>query len=222
LNHIQELKEFSQKEFCFGYPWQEFVYWQLGGVADVDKYYHSKHVYPENLRLLFTAQNRLVLEYISDDLRLSGEDVIDVYKDPLKPENFSLKSILEDYPICDPGFLNQLQQADYVIIPTGSVTNWVALLNNPEVVEILQLHSKQRRLIWLVNPYAQENEVDTQTYLQFFSDRGLKPHLIGNVTDIQDFDSKSYYSYHHLKPNTNNLYNPMEVSQSLQKILTKA
>jgi hypothetical protein len=222
LKHIDTLKQYSEKEFCFGYPWQEYVYWQLGGVADVDKYYHSKRVYPEHLHLYFTAKNRLVLTYQSEDLTLTGEDVIDIYNTPLNPQHFGLQKVADDYNFCSDRFISSLQEADYVIIPVGSVTNWIALLNIPQVQEILKTKSQQQRLIWIVNPYAQPNEMSTRDYLLYFQSLDIKPHVVGFVEENKELPEGSYHGHFSLSRNAEDLYDAEEVTKALESILTKA
>ena len=91
--HKKELKYETKKEFCFGYPWQDYVWWNLGGVADVNIFYHAKNIIPDNFEMHYTAKDRRVLTGVTTTYReLIGEDVLDNAIDPVLPESLRIRT----------------------------------------------------------------------------------------------------------------------------------
>ena len=156
-------------------------------------FYRQYNILPENLKLYFTSDNRQILEAKTLSAKLIvGEDKIDKSKLKIKPESFKIKNSSNAKEIFSKEFLKSLELAQTVIIPPGSVSNWVSLLNYPKICSAL----KQKKVIWLVNPTTAINELSTKKYLEFFSLKFIKPVILGstdlleniNVVDLQSVD----------------------------------
>ncbi|MEI6728417.1 MAG: hypothetical protein WCK98_02120 [bacterium] len=189
----------TKKEFCLGYVWQDFLHWNLEKVPELSLFYRQYNILPQNLKLYFTYDDRQILEAKTTSGKLvKGEDKIDKSQLKLKPESFQIKNTNKSKQIFSEDFLRALKESQVVIIPPGSISNWLPLINYEAVHSIL----KDKKLFWIVNPSTFVNEFESQKYLDFLHTKGLRPVLLGkanllneiipiNLLEGEKYDDKS-------------------------------
>ncbi len=178
---INKKKLSSKKEFCVGYVFHSFVLKKSGSVEAWNKYYHEIKILPKNINLCFAYNERTVM--IGKDIslvKLIGEDRIDHHDNPILPDSVYLSSTRTKKPITKlTKLFDRINQSDCVIIPSGSITNWVSILNLEGVTQSLQ----SKKVIWLTNPYKSRNELDNSDYCNYFKNVGLKPIILKSRKD---------------------------------------
>jgi hypothetical protein len=208
LKNKNDIDYTTKKEFCLGYVWQDFLHWNLENVSDLSLFYRQYNILPQNLKLHFTSQNRqiLVAETTTGKI-LVGEDKIDKSKLKIKPDSFKIKNISKSKEIFSQQFIDSLIGSDVIIIPPGSVSNWLPLLNYPQILDLI----KSKRLVWIVNPTDSINEFKAQKYLSFLQAKGLEPALIGSKELLPHINAVDLAS--------KNKYNDKQISEILQNLL---
>ncbi len=167
------------KEFCLGYPWQDFVFWNLGGVADVNLFYKKKHVFPQNLKISFTADNRQILvAKNAKSQEFFGEDEVDHSQHPILPDSLKILDLNKDLAKPKDFLINDLEQVDLIIIPTGSIANWLPLINQSKIAQIIEKKSQLNKVFWFLNLKKNENEFGLETYLDYLLSKNIKPNLV--------------------------------------------
>lgn len=203
LKHKGKLEYQSEKKFCFGYPWQDYVYWNLEGIADVNKYYHSKGILPPNLFLDFVSDSRQILVAKDDEKEILGEHLIDSYQEALEPDSLIFLEKDHSPGKVKPGFLNDLVNSDLIIIPPGSMANWLPLVNHQDVLEILREKSLFGQLIWILNPERKPNEYYITGYINYLSKLEVYCDLVGPLhwkTSSNRFYLQPFFKIQNYKP----------------------
>ncbi len=160
---------------CLGNLWQQYLFWQLDNIESWNEFYRYKNILPQNLHLNFTADQRQVLTaQTSDSSKIIGEEIIDVSEVPILPESLNLVNLDEQKSELEENLLSKLRSADCVIIPNGSVANWIPLLNNTEILDII----KHKKLIWILNLFHTQNELNISKYLEYTASLGLNPSIL--------------------------------------------
>jgi hypothetical protein len=113
--------------------------------------------------------------------RVIGEELVDENYNPITPESFRLEKINgEPVSIRDLGeFEYKLQLADYIIIPNGSIANWLPLVNYDSIKNILIEKSKEGRVIAFMNLFHTKNEYQYSYYLKYLNTMGISTLVIG-------------------------------------------
>ena len=172
-----------KREFCVGYAFHSFVLKKVGSVANWNKYYKEVGILPQNINLSFAYNERTVM--VGKDIslvKLVGEDKIDHHDNPILPDSIHLSSTRTKKPITELNeLLAKIDQSDCIIIPSGSITNWVSILNLEGVAKVL----KSKQLIWLTNPYKSRNELDNLDYLDYFKSIGIEPIILKSKKDTK-------------------------------------
>jgi hypothetical protein len=205
-NHKHNLDYQTEKEFCLGYPFADYLLWKLEKMSAFNSFYQKKLILPKNIHLDFIAENRQILVAIDlNGVELESEHIIDIHKVPILPESLKILETDGKSSKFKDGFLRKLKSSDWVILPNGSIANWLPILNNPKVTKILQQKSEAKKLIWLINSGKTENEFYLKDYLKYLKSLNLNPILIGpksfekdsfspKVQDkLQDFGGASEY-----------------------------
>lgn len=218
----------TKKEFCFGYPWQDFVFWNLGRVDDLNSFYKDHKILPQNLNLYFTANEREVLVGKSKNREYIGEDQIDNALEPIIPESLEIFTANQQKITPSQSLFQRLERSDIIIFPTGSITNWLPLVSVSGILELLQKYSKNGKLFWIVNLEKAKNECDLTEYINFLEARSLKPKLLFSV-DYEKYQNRENFhnfskigsgidAYPVLKTDQNHHYIPQSVTQELEKM----
>lgn len=200
----KEISYKTKKEFCLGYVWQDFLHWNLEKIPELSVFYKQYNILPQNLKLFFTSNDRQILtaKTISGKI-LKGEDVIDKSKLKIKPESLRIKNTAKSEQLFAEEFTDSLKSCDTVIIPPGSITNWLPLVNYSSISDQI----KNKKLIWIINPSVSANEYEAEEYLGYLHSKDLKPTVLGNVKSLQKIIS--------LKMLDGNKYDDKDVSRAL-------
>jgi hypothetical protein len=200
------------KQFCLGYLVQSFIYWQYKGMNGWNKFFHNLGILPKNIYIDFTAENRQVL--VAKDLSLEkyfGEDIIDNHTNPFIPNSMVFRDKI-DYKTSEPKikFINNLDQANWIIIPNGSIANWLPIVNYNSIKSKLQF----KHIIWLTNPYRNKNELINTNYHSYLLDNNIKPITLSSKTN--NFNKK----FHNiLLQDKNGKYNTQSIVDEITKIM---
>jgi hypothetical protein len=228
LKYKDSLEYSTDKKFCFGYPWQDFVFWNLGKVDDLNVFYKQYGILPKHLNLYFTAKEREVLVGCSKKYQYLGEDIIDNATEPILPHSLEIYTVNQEKATASETFLEILQTSDYIIFPTGSITNWLPLISIDEVLKILQEYSLNQKLIWVVNLEKSKNEVDLIDYIDFLKEKNLSPKLIIPAEYEKYQNKEGFHNFMHIKKSDLKFYPELKIKannhydqESLEKILNK-
>ena len=167
-----------------------------------NNFYHQSGILPERVWLDWTNFEREILVGSDGQIAIVGEEILDEWEKPILPESLEIRTKkLEKARICQ-GFLQKLKKSDWVIIPTGSVANWLPLVNNSEICQVLKTKNAQNKLIWVQNCEKNTQEFAMEIYQKYLQNLGLCPIII---------ETK----------NLSKVEIPKTVSQKLQKIIKK-
>jgi len=200
---------------CLGNIWHTFRYYKDGGIPGINRFYHQKKILPENIKIDFTYPQRQVLigSTIADEF-LKGEDLIDVTSNAVLPYTLKIANkdtTLAHHPISN-DIIDELYESDLVMIPNGSIANWLSLINSShKVQDILRKKGNEGRVILMANLFFTANEFPLETYIELVVDNYGIP-LTVLTTSPQEwmelFDSnpnlKVAYTKQEKSPNTLN------------------
>jgi hypothetical protein len=224
--HTNDLDYPTDKGFCWGYPWQEFVHTLLTP-HNFNNFYHNLNILPPNLHLTFTAPERQILTARdSDGYHLHGEAIIDEHQRPLLPASFDLHTLTPPISKFSQSFLRSLASADTVIIPPGSVANWLPLVNQPEIRQYLQT----KPILWILNLGTQANELPSwQGYVEHMQHLGLghTQLLTPSLSHIQELDPELHQILtdpqitviDQLQINQSSEYQPHSVQETITELI---
>lgn len=167
--------------FCLGNLIHYFIYFRQG-LTGLNNYYHQLNILPKQIQIDFTSFERQTLLATSIvGLPLSGENAID--STPLAIDQSSLilanPSLNEELELVTPTFLDAITKADLVIIPNGSIANWLPLVNIQEVQNRLQALSLTNKLVWMTNLFHTTNELQLQNYIYYLFSKCIFPLILG-------------------------------------------
>jgi hypothetical protein len=167
-----------------GNLWHSFLYFELGGVDGLMRFYHENSVIPWHINLMFSSSTRQVLRgrYYNEqqhEFYLDGEDEIDTADFPIDPESFDLIPSHDSQTKVLHLLIEKLKQADMIIIPNGSIANWLPLLNDEQVLRLLKEKSLLHKIIWVMNLFHSKNEYPFDVYFHYLSTQGIYPIIIG-------------------------------------------
>ena len=172
-----------KRELCLGYIFHSFVLNKAGNVGGWNKYFQELKILPKNINLSFAYHERTVM--VAKDIslvKLVGEDKIDHHDNPILPATVHLSSMHTKKSITElTELFAKINQSDCVLIPSGSITNWISILNLEGVVDIL----KTKKVLWLTNPYKSKNELDNMDYFYYFKSVGIKPIILKSRKDFK-------------------------------------
>lgn len=194
-----------------GYIFHFFVYQSCGSVAGWNTFFQESQIIPANLSIDFSFADRQIL--VAKDISLvkvHGEDKIDKHKTPLLPETLHLKGLPGHKNQVSNRLLKDLQEAKAVIIPNGSICNWIPLVNIKEVKEALS----QKTIIWVTNPFRTKNELINPNYQLFLNEVGLFPKILSSKTNNPNLDF-----IHSLDQDKNGRYLPDQLCQEIFKLI---
>ena len=214
-----------EKQFCTGYVLQTFIYYKSAELAscsdnlmnnrDVmyfwNKFWQNLDILPGNVYLDFTSKNRQVMTARDLSLeKLFGEDQIDSYYSPILPETMFFENPDETLGKPKKPFIKILNQADLVIIPNGSVGNWLSVINYQKVKSIL----KVKKIIWLTNPYRNKNELINPNYVLYFNECGIN---VNTFVPAKNDQNAEYMNVLH--QDKSGRYIPSQVADEILKML---
>jgi hypothetical protein len=234
MNYFQKAWSFYQKnkfklkyekQFCTGYVLQTYIYYKSIESASSlsnslenrdamyfwNKFWQDLEILPGNIYLDFTSKNRQVMTARDLSLeKLFGEDQIDSYYSPILPETMFFENPDETLGKPKKPFIKILNQADLVIIPNGSVGNWLSVVNYQKVKMIL----KDKKIVWLTNPYRNKNELINPNYVLYFDECGIN---INTFVPSKNDQNIEYMNV--LDQDKNGRYVPAQVAEQILKML---
>jgi hypothetical protein len=170
-----------KREFCVGYVFHSYILKKTGNLEEWNKYFHQIGILPKNIRINFASEERTVM--IGHDIslvKLVGEDKIDHHNNPILPETVYLSSIRNKKPIKEiKNLLENIRKSECIIIPSGSITNWISILNLEGVCEEL----RNKKVVWLTNPYSSRNELTNIDYLRYLKERKVNTIIVKSRKD---------------------------------------
>jgi hypothetical protein len=172
-----------QSATSLGNIWHCFLFFYLGDMQKVCKFYKQKNIIPTNIEIIFSHSHRNILigQYQNANQKLTkvtGEDQIDICKHPINPESMLLVLPKLKKPEISKIFLNHLKNSDLVIIPNGSIANWLPLVNTIKVKKILQEKSKNENLLMIMNLFFPENEFPNDVYSYYLKTQKIFPVML--------------------------------------------
>jgi hypothetical protein len=234
VNYFQTAWKFYQKNkfkiaydkpFCIGYVLQTYIYNNAVKLSQGEdnnnagkdslyfwnKFWQDLGVLPTNIYLDFTSKNRQIMTARDLSLeKLLGEDQIDNYYSPILPETMIFENLDETLGKPKKPFLKQLTQAELVIIPNGSVGNWLSVVNYQKVKTILQ----SKKIVWLTNPYRNKNELINPNYVLYFNECGIH---VNTFVPSKNDQNPEYMNV--LDQDKNGRYVPAQVADEILKML---
>ncbi len=214
-----------EKVFCIGYVLQTFVYYKstllTGSTTNAlekkdtmyfwNQFWQGLNILPCNVHLDFTSRNRQIMTARNLSLeKLDGEDQIDSYYSPIMPETMLFENLDRSLGKPKKLFIKVLNQAELIIIPNGSIGNWLSVFNYQKVKSVLQ----HKKIVWLTNPYRNKNELINPNYILYFQECGIK---VQTFVPIKNDQNAEYMNV--LEQDKNGRYIPIQVAQEILKLL---
>jgi hypothetical protein len=204
-DYIREIFEYASNS---GFPlakvsiahfFNPFILNREGSMLKFNQYYQNLEILPRNCFLHFLTSSRIVLHGVDcNGNKLIGEDIIDDYKLPMTPKDYSLRKINGDLisreEIRDS--LEIISNSDYVLFPNGSIANLFPIINIPEVKELLIPKGKDDRVIMLQNLFYKENELPNNVYVNYLTNNlGIDITVIGPMIETYVLNEKLLKAY---------------------------
>ncbi len=182
LEHKDDIPEANTTSL--GNIWHAFLYYRLGSLQNIIHYYQQKNIIPQHISVSFSSEYNQILQgtYFNEESHkheLNGEDLIDCSEFPIDPESYHLVNTHINQSIISSNALDILKKSDEIIIPNGSISNWLPLVNIPEVCAILVQKSAQGRLVWVMNLFHSKNEFPFDVYYHYLNIKNINPIIIG-------------------------------------------
>ena len=171
---------------CIGNFWHQFLFYKFGSIELISAFYVSKEIFPSNLQICFSHLKRPIL-YAKDTQGnfLEGEDLVDIH-------NFSLiPSFVKTTQKVNPKLIQDLKLAKAIILPHGSICNWLPLVNYRQIATILS----KKRVFALMNLFYLPNEFEYFEYMKYLFDLKISPIVIGPKIKHLVFDQKILANY---------------------------
>jgi hypothetical protein len=189
LEYYLEFKDYlnNPKTTSLGNLWHCFLFYEFDGVKGLVNFYKSKKILPNNFYIEFTSENREILKgvYFNEEnhsFELDGEDLIDGSEYPIDPSSFKLVTTKKNQEKVSSEFLDNLKKSSAVIIPNGSLANWIPLIKTDKVTKILKEKALSGKLIWIMNLFHSKNEYPFDVYYHYISTLGIKPIILGPLS----------------------------------------
>jgi hypothetical protein len=121
-------------------------------------------------RYILTARSK-------DGLEIVGEKYFDDFKgkNPVEPSTYSIVAV--DGQDLDFKFKEMLDNSDIIVIPPGSLSNWIPLINKFRD----QISSKP--IIWIVNSFHHDSEVELDLQIEYLQSIGINPIILAPKID---------------------------------------
>jgi hypothetical protein len=146
------------------------------GIVGLNKFYHNLGIIPVNVKMAFSSQNRQILIGESAGISYVGEDTIDVLTQPIIPASLQFVDVDLVSKTVSPELLSDLISAHRIIIPNGSIANWLPLLNHTEVRSVLI--QKSQVMYVMLNLFHTKNEFPINTYIEYLDSVGILPNVV--------------------------------------------
>jgi hypothetical protein len=189
LEYYLEFKDYlkNPKTTSLGNLWHSFLFYEYKCMKGLVGFYQSRHIISSNFSIEFTSDDREILQGIyfneyNHSFELDGEDLIDNSDYPIDPDSFNLLKINKNQKIVTSRFLENLKDSTVIIIPNGSLANWIPLVKIEEVADILREKAVKGRLIWIMNLFHSKNEYPFDVYYHFISNFNINPVILGPVS----------------------------------------
>ena len=139
---------------------------------------HTFEILPSNILVNFGDCERRILVGSDGELAIIGEENLDEWHKPILPQSLEIKTKNLEKPTIYEPLLKNLENSDLVIIPTGSVANWLGFVNNSQVLSVLRQKNLQNKLIWIQNNEQNPQEFPVEIYQKYLDSLELKPIII--------------------------------------------
>ncbi|NJK71006.1 MAG: hypothetical protein HC932_01980 [Thermales bacterium] len=87
--------------------------------------------------------------------------------------------------------MNLLKESELIIIPNGSIANWLPIVNVKKVRQVLQKKSKKKEVLMLMNLFFGSNEYPCDVYGYYLKGLGVEPVIMAPKEIPEEF----YYSF---------------------------
>lgn len=140
-----------------------------------NSFYHQSGILPEKVWVNWTSSVREILTGNDGEIEIVGEEILDEWLKPILPQSLKLKTKNLQKIHISQSFLQKLESSNWIIIPTGSVANWLPLVNEMEICQILKTKNAQNKLIWVQNSEKNTQEFAVEIYQKYLETLGLFP-----------------------------------------------
>ena len=152
---------------------------------------------PRGIRIEFLIDGRYNLSGTShDNVKILSEKFFDEYPSnlPVLLESYSLKSIEgNDF---ENKFNKLLENSDLVVIPPGSLSNWMPIINK------FYSELKSKTIIWFVNAFTHYSEESLENQIKYLHSLGLNPIIVApklnNAFDELNEDEREIFERSYL------------------------
>ena len=200
-----------KNEMCLSYILQSFLHFQKDNINGWNRFYHNLDLLPKNIQIKFSNNQRNIL--VGQDISLVNvisEDLLDTHNSPILPNSIKLKTKDLETTHCSKQMIIDIEEADCIIIPNGSVANWLPMTNDLEVRNLL----KTKKLIWITNPYRTHNELINPNYYLYLREIGLNPIPLAQLNGIHNSEFQNI-----LEQDKSGKYNTKQLAHEITKII---
>jgi hypothetical protein len=193
------------KPFALGNLWHHFLISQVG-IAGLNNFYTKKQLIHHNIRIVLshTCRQEIWGQTVVGQQTI-GEDIIDDFPTAIAPESLHVRPAA--FETCfNTAIVDDLYNADLVIIPNGSIANWLPLVN--DIPYVFRHISHAQKLLMMGNLFYTPNELPLQNYIAYLIQKGIYPHVL--LPDESWYDSLKEHILDYAKEN--------KIPQSLKAI----
>ncbi len=200
-----------ESKLCLGYIFQSFLYSSLGGMKAWNTFYQNIGILPKNIEICFSGDDRNILAGNDISLeRVIGEDKLDTYQSPILPNSLELLDIYHQTINCNRLTVDCVEQSDLIIIPNGSVANWLPLTNDSTLKTTL----KSKKIVWITNPYRTHNELINPNYYLYLKENDFNSIPLAQLNGIKN---KGFWNV--LEQDKQGKYKPKDIANQILKII---
>lgn len=189
LEYYLEFKDYliQPKTTSLGNLWHSFLFYEFNGMKGLVDFYKSNNILQDNFYIEFTSENREILKGVyfneqNHSFELSGEDLIDASDYPIDPSSFELITIEKNQQKVTIQFLENLKKSSAIIVPNGSLANWIPLIKIDTITKILREKAMNGQLIWVMNLFHSKNEYPFDVYYHYISMLEITPIILGPLS----------------------------------------
>lgn len=186
MNLYTEFSKDKEMNHSVGNLFLSFLYFYsylIKGKLDLDLYSHHHEVFfnflkdlqlvPRGARFEFLIDGRYKLTAATfEEYKILGERYFDDFEGivPVDPKTYYIKAV--DGEDIGSKFDEMLSSSDVVVVPPGSLSNWMPLINKFKEKLI------GKPLVWIVNSFYHVSEVPLEEQIKYIRSLGLDPIIL--------------------------------------------
>ncbi len=170
----QHLKPERIKPVCLGNVLLSFLHYTAGHINNLTSLMQEFGLIPNWVDFVFLSENRTYLrgmDFFGN--QVNGEHLFDEWEQPILPQSHEIVDYEKTSLTINPRvleYLSDLHYQDKIIIPPGSDSNWIGIVNNAQIFNLIKNHT----ILWLANLFRFTSETPLPQTINYLCSLGLK------------------------------------------------